>query len=160
MPFHDRIRGTVRRDRIGEIATPIASRPVIVDSLEQSIRQDVEASVRSQLNLAGDVPAEVKEVIDTATKVAAARSLELTVARATEEATRTVSRGSVLERFDSKIKEAAAGIAHIGQSNEVDQVLKQRAELLAKKKQALVTAGFTDDQAMEIVLADIAARAH
>jgi hypothetical protein len=71
-----------------------------------------------------------------------------------------VTRGSLLSRFDDKLQLAASSIGHIGQSNDVDAVLKNRAELLAKKKKALVTAGFSDDEAMEIILADIAARGH
>lgn len=39
-------------------------------------------------------------------------------------------------------------------------MLKKRSELLAKKRDSLVAAGFSNEEAMQIVLADIAARAH
>ena len=39
-------------------------------------------------------------------------------------------------------------------------MLRNRAQLLAKKRDALVAAGFANEEAMQIVLADIAARAH
>jgi hypothetical protein len=38
--------------------------------------------------------------------------------------------------------------------------MRQRAQMLAEKKQALETAGFSSEEAMEILLADIAARGH
>lgn len=55
---------------------------------------------------------------------------------------------------------AAASLGHISQSSDVDEVLRKRSELLAKKRDSLVTAGFTNEEAMQILLADIGARAH
>jgi hypothetical protein len=49
---------------------------------------------------------------------------------------------------------------HISESNDVKEIMRKRAEMLAEKKKALETAGFSSEEAMEIVLADIAARGH
>ncbi len=51
-----------------------------------------------------------------------------------------------------------AGLDHIAGSNDVKKILARRAEMLALKKQTLEAAGFTTEEAMEILLADIAAR--
>jgi hypothetical protein len=133
---------------------------VSVDSVEQSLRNDVEARVKSQLGVQGELPDDVKQAIDNVTKATASRAVQLSVAQAAEDGARGITRGTRLDQFDDKIKIAADSIAHIGASAEVDQVLQQRAELLAKKKKGLVTAGFTDEEAMAILLADIAARQH
>lgn len=145
----------------GRIAVgPLTPRPVTIKSVEDAIRKDVETTVKRQLSVEGALPADVKEIVDSAARAAAATSIELAVTRATEEAARDVGRKTLLDRFDDKIKVAAGSLRHIGQSGDVDEVLKRRSELLAKKRAALVAAGFANDEAMQIVLADIAARAH
>jgi hypothetical protein len=146
------------RSRI--VVGPLTPRAVTMKSVEDAIRNNVETTVKKQLSISGDLPADVKEIVDSAARSAAATSIELAVTRATEEAARDVGRKTLLDRFDDKIKVAAGSLTHIGQSGEVDKVLKGRSELLAKKRAALVTAGFSNDEAMQILLADIAARAH
>lgn len=139
---------------------PLGPRPIRVESIESALRRSVEADVKKSLGITGAVPQEVKEIIATASTSAASKSVELAVARATEQAAADIGRQNVLTRFDDKIKVAADSMVHISQSNEVDEVLKRRADLLAKKRDALVTAGFTNEEAMQILLADIAAKAH
>jgi hypothetical protein len=139
---------------------PITPRPVNVQPVENAIRRDVESSVKKQLRISGALPADVREIVQTAAQAAASTSVELAVARAAEEAARDVGRRNVTARFDEKIKVAADSLTHISQSNEVDEVLKRRSELLAKKRASLVAVGFSNEESMQIVLADIAARAH
>jgi hypothetical protein len=150
-----------RRITPGDAGEPaITLGAVSVQSVEENLRKDVEARVKSQLGLEGELPADVKEAIDSASKASAAKAVQLSVAQAAEDGARAINRGAKLDLFDDKIKIAADSIVHIGASSEVDQVLQQRAELLAKKRKALVTAGFSDEEAMQILLADIAARQH
>lgn len=139
---------------------PLTPRPVSVASVENAIRRDVEANVKKQLKLSGTIPADVKEIVQAAAQSAASTSVELAVARAAEEAARDVGRRNITARFDEKIKVAADSLAHIGKSDEVEEVLKRRSELLAKKRASLQAVGFSDEESMQIILADIAARAH
>jgi hypothetical protein len=138
----------------------LTARRVSVDSVEDTIRKDMESAGRAQLSLQGTLPAEIKEAVSATAKTAAATAVELSVARAAEEATRDVGRANITTRFDDKIKVAAASLGHISQSSDVDEVLRKRSELLAKKRDSLVTAGFTNEEAMQILLADVGARAH
>jgi hypothetical protein len=150
-----------RRELRGTIgATGITPRPVVVRSVENEIQRNVEDAVKSQLGLSGNLPADLREIVATAAQTAAATGVELAVARAAEEASRDIGRKNVTSRFDDKIKVAAESLTHISQSSEVDEVLQRRSELLAKKRASLVAAGFSNDEAMQIVLADIAARSH
>ncbi len=144
----------------GNFVPPIMVQPVAVKKIEDTIRKEVTAQVEQQLGLKNQLPGEISEIIGSATKSAAAKAVELTIAQVTEDAARDFTRGAVLERFDDKIKVAAESIGHISQSSDVDQVLKRRAELLAKKRQALVDAGFSAEEAMEILLADVTSRNH
>jgi ribose 1,5-bisphosphokinase PhnN len=66
----------------------------------------------------------------------------------------------VLGKFDSRVDLARKGLDHIAGSNDVKQIMTRRAEMLAEKKKALETAGFSAQEAMDILLADIAARGH
>lgn len=141
-------------DRGGILARPITVKPV-----EDKIRKSMSKKMADQLGIE-ELPAEMKTAVDAAAAGAAQQVVELGLVKVAEEAARDVSRANLLDRFDDKLQLAAAGIAHLGQSSQVDTVLKNRAELLAKKKQSLVTAGFTDGEAMQIILSDIAARGH
>lgn len=133
-----------------------------VKKLENDITKEVTASMRARLGVTGrqKLPAEVDALIKSAAAVAAETALETAVVRDIQEATTNVTRGSVLDRFDVKVADARVGLDHIAGSNDVEKILARRAEMLAAKKAALETAGFTSGEAMEILLADIAARGH
>src|SRR5699024_9445679 len=109
---------------------------------EDSVRKAMETSVRSRLNIGDQLPADVTEAIKSTAASAAATAVELTVADAAQQAAKDVGRTGIKQRFDSKIAVAAESLAHISASSEVDQVLKKRSELLAKKRDSLVAAGF------------------
>ncbi len=148
------MRSVLRGDSL--IRIPVA------DKIEADVTTAVEEMMRSRLGIrpSEGLPPEVSALARSAAETAAAKATELAVVQEAEEAAKTVVRGDVLKRFDSKIDLAAQGMNHIAGSQDVEDILKNRAELLAKKKKALVDAGFTDDEAMQIVLADITARSH
>jgi hypothetical protein len=106
------------------------------------------------------LPADLKNVIASASAAAAQRSIDLAVTADLDEAIGDVTRGSVLGKFDARVDLARKGLDHIAGSNDVKQIMRQRAQMLAEKKKALEAAGFSSEEAMEIILADIAARGH
>lgn len=128
----------------------------------RTFRKSVEKSIKERLGLKGNqkIPSDVTALINSASAAAASKALELQVITDAETAAKDFATGDVLSRFTDKAKLAEQGLVHISNSNEVAQILKKRAELLAAKKNALETAGFTAGEAMSIVLADIAARSH
>lgn len=130
--------------------------------VEQQIRRSVEKSMKTSLGLKGNqkLPPDVAALINSTSVAAASKAVELQVAKDAEDAAREFQRGDVLSRFTDKAKLAEQGLVHISNSSEVDQILNKRAEMLAAKKAALETAGFTSSEAMSILLADIAARSH
>jgi hypothetical protein len=149
----DRIRQPLQPSRF--VAAPGSK-------VEKDIRKSVEKSMKERLGLTGNqkIPADVTALINSASAAAASKALELQVMTEAESAAKDFATGDVLSRFTDKAKLAEQGLVHISSSNEVAQILKKRAELLAAKKKALETAGFTASEAMSIVLADIAARSH
>jgi hypothetical protein len=148
-------------DRVRDLA---AGRFVIErgSSVENDIRKSVEKSMKETLGLTGNqrLPADVAALVSSASVTAASKAVELQVATQAELAAKDIARGNVLTRFTDKAKLAEQGMIHISQSSEVDQILKKRAQLLASKRDSLVAAGFSADEAMTIILADIQARSH
>lgn len=146
---------TITRDR------PIVPSTLRVQALESDIQKVVAQRMGERLGVAaGSLPNELKSVISTASAAAAQRAVELAVTRDIDEAVGDVTRGSVLNRFDARVDLARKGLDHISASNDVKQIMTRRAEMLAEKKRALETAGFSSEEAMDIILADIAARGH
>jgi hypothetical protein len=144
----------------------IGDRPIVpstlrVQALEGDIQKVVSKRMGERLGVApGSLPSELKSLIGTASAAAAQRAVELAVTKDLEEAVGDVTRGSVLGRFDARVDLARKGLDHISTSNDVKQIMKKRAEMLAEKKKALETVGFSSQEAMDILLADIAARGH
>jgi hypothetical protein len=132
-----------------------------VTSIEGDIKKVVSKRMGERLGVApGALPNDLKSVINTASAAAAQRAVELAVTKDVDEAVGDVTRGSVLGRFDARVDLARKGLDHIAGSDDVKQIMRQRAEMLAEKKKALEAAGFSSEEAMEILLADIAARGH
>ncbi len=140
---------------------PLTAPAVRVQRLEREIEKSVTQGMSERLGVAANaLPAELKPVIANAAASAAARAIELSVVKDAEEAVGDVTRGSLLSKFDSRVDLARKGLDHIVASTDVQRIMKQRAQMLAEKKKALEDAGFSSEEAMDIVLADIAARGH
>ena len=133
-----------------------------VKRLENEIAKAVTTRMKARLGVTGNrkLPADVDALVKSAAAAAAETTLETAMVRDIQEATSDLARGSVLDRFDVKVADARRGLDHIAGSNDVERILKRRAEMLAAKKSALETAGFSSDEAMQVLLADIAARGH
>lgn len=150
-----------------DAATPIiGDRPIVpstlrVTAIEGDIKKVVSKRMGERLGVTpGALPNDLKNLIATVSATAAQRAVELAVTKDLEEAVGDVTRGSVLGRFDARVDLARQGLDHISASNDVKEIMRKRAEMLAEKKQALETAGFSSQEAMDILLADIAARGH
>jgi translation initiation factor 2 alpha subunit (eIF-2alpha) len=131
-----------------------------VDKLETEIDKSITKVMKQRLGLRSNqkLPEDVQATIRAAAATATQASLENAIVREASELATGTARGSVLDRFDVKVNAARAGLDHIAGSSDVKKILTRRAEMLAMKKQTLEKAGFTTEEAMEIILADIAAR--
>lgn len=131
-----------------------------VEKLEGDIDKSITKVMKQRLGLKSNqrLPADVQATIKAAAASASQASIENAIVREASEIATDAARGSVLDRFDLKVDVARVGLDHIAGSNDVKKILARRAEMLATKKQTLETAGFSTEEAMQIVLADIAAR--
>jgi hypothetical protein len=131
-------------------------------TVEADIKRSVDKAMKKRLGLKGNqrLPGDVAALITSASAAAASRSMELEVLRGAEEAARGFTAGDPVARFTAKAKLADRSLVAISKSTEVENILKKRAQMLASKKKSLEDAGFSSDEAMTILLADIAARGH
>jgi hypothetical protein len=136
----NRRRGAAQRPRtaISARATP----------LENRIKQEVKVGLKQRLGLGdGDrLPAGVQGLVDSAAHEVAESSLEISVLREVEAVARRM--GRIGDRRDGT--EAFASHSEMG--------LLAEAEYLAAKKKALQAAGFSSDEAMRILVAEVSAR--
>jgi hypothetical protein len=123
-----------------QVTAPAAAGP-----LENRINQEATARMRRRLSLAERerLPDAVKKLIDAAARDVAEAAVEIAVLREVEEAARSAARAP---RMGSDTVTAQS-----------DLPLLERAENLAAKKKALEAAGFSTDEAMRILIAEIAA---
>jgi hypothetical protein len=143
------------------MAPPRRAAPVALpESLRTQIEGSVETTLRKRLGIkpTDPMPAELKTLISKEV-AASAPVLQTKVATEVQGAFSELAQSRTLDKFKTNLGFAKTGIVAIAAASEVDEILKKRAELLAKKRSALQTAGFTADEAMQIVLADIAAKA-
>lgn len=154
------------RARTNVIAPILGDRQLVpstlrVQSMEREIEKVVTKRMGERLGVAANaLPADLKAVISTAAAAAAQQSVELSVTTDVHEAIGDITRGPVLDKFDSRVDLARKGLDHIAGSSDVKKIMTRRAQMLAEKKKALVAAGFTTEESMDILLADIAARGH
>jgi hypothetical protein len=157
-------------DRPGEeeVAMPPRSSPPrpratgdLAPELTSRIREGVTRSVRKRLGLGANapLPASLTAVIDQTVRDASRKAIELGVTKDAEQAAGDASRRVVLDGFVDKVSAAREGIEIIQRSEDVQLILRKRAELLWAKKRALETAGFSAEDAMRILLAELGPRA-
>lgn len=136
---------------------PPKPKPIVPTGLASSLRLEAEKHVRQRLGVPASqpLPQDVQNLITKTIASEGGDAIDTAINREVLTAIRKVYRPAQLEGFKDKIGGARLGIDTIAQSQDVDAILQRRAELLFKKRQALVTAGFSTAEAMEIVLADL-----
>jgi hypothetical protein len=116
--------------------------------LENRIKQEVKVGIKQRLGLGdGDrLPPGVQGLVDSAAHEVAEGSLEISVLREVEAVARRMGR----------IGDGRGGTEAFASNSEMG--LLAEAEYLAAKKKALQAAGFSSDEAMRILVAEVSAR--
>ncbi len=128
--------------------------------IEQDIKKSVEKDLKQQFGLKGNqkLSPDITALVTSASAAAAAKAIEVKVFKEAEEAARELAAGNTMSRFDKRVKLADERLQAVSDSKSVAGILKKRADMLAAKKGSLEQAGFTSEESMTILLADIAAR--
>jgi hypothetical protein len=115
--------------------------------LENRLKQEITLAMKRRLGLdeRDNVPAEVQALVDSAAREVAESSMASSVMHEVENAARRLGRGWPRD-------EAAEAVTDFSELE-----LLHEAEYLAAKKKALQAAGFSSEEAMQILLADVSA---
>jgi hypothetical protein len=126
----------------------VAAVSVAETPLENRLKQEITLAMKRRLGLdeRDNVPAEIQALVDSAAREVAESSMASSVMHEVENAARRLGRG--WPRDD--VAEAVTDFSELE--------LLHEAEHLAAKKKALQAAGFSSDEAMRILVADVSAR--
>jgi len=107
------------------------------------------------------LPAGISEAIKTATVTSFNSRAKSLILRDADSAVKSqLLRGaSPMDMLGNRLRAAKDGIAHIAADGQVRDILNDTAKLLFDKLTALKTAGFTDEQAFNLLLAEVSGRA-
>jgi hypothetical protein len=134
------------RTRKAPSRRPATVSPPTAGPLEQQINHQVSAKIRTRLRLheRDPIPEAIQSLVDAAARNVAENAVEIAVIREVDEVARHLARGS---SWDSEVVSSP------------DFVLLQDAEKLAAKSKALQGAGFSRDETMRLLVADVSAGA-
>lgn len=126
----------------------VASASAAETPLESRLKQEITLAMKRRLGLdeRDQVPAEIQGLVDSAAREVAEGSMATSVMHEVENVARRLGRGWPRD-------EVAEGVMD---SSELDSLLRE-AEYLAAKKKALQAAGFSSEEAMRILVADVGA---
>jgi hypothetical protein len=124
-------------------AAPAAS----AGPLENLIKEEVMAGMKQRLGLTESekIPAPIQDLVDSAARDAAENAVEIAVIREVEDVTTRLARASPGRSGGSTSPTTFSDVS-----------LLQDAEQLAAKKKALEGAGFSNEEAMRILIAEVA----
>jgi hypothetical protein len=134
------------RTRKAPSRQPATVSPPTAGPLEKQINHQVSAKIRTRLRLheRDPIPEAIQSLVDAAARNVAENAVEIAVIREVDEVARHLARGS---SWDSEVVSSP------------DFVLLQDAEKLAAKSKALQGAGFSREEAMRLLIAEISAGA-
>jgi hypothetical protein len=136
-----------RRRRTASKQVAAAAPPAAAGPLENRINEEVTAGMKQRLGLAESekIPEPIQDLVDTAARDAAENAVGIAVIREVEDVTTRLARSSPERSGGSKSPTTFSDVA-----------LLQNAEQLAAKKKALEGAGFSNEEAMRILIAEVA----
>jgi hypothetical protein len=122
------------------------------------IEERLEADIKKRFKIAG-LPSDIKEMVKE-------KSVEVGMALMQQDVTkRAVVYGKEIFRevdhskaIDERLSSALKGVELISQSADLQKMLEENAKMLFNKKQALADAGFTDNEAFQLIMAEVSAK--
>jgi hypothetical protein len=143
MSANRRRRGpTPKRGSQSSAPGPAAARP-----LESEIKEEVTARMKQRLGLAENeqIPPEIQEIVDSAAREIAESTVATAVTREVENVARRLRPSSI---------NASGGAQAVTPAS--DLPLLEEAKYLATRKKALEAMGFSSEEAMRIIVAEVA----
>lgn len=144
---------------VNPLNSVIAVNPVTVKPLQDKISLQLEADYKKRLGVPV-LPAEITQAITRAARDAATRATARNLEREAAGVARTFYQADRVDLLIAdRLKAARDGMASVTKSPDLGTIIAENAKLLRKKWQALVDAEFTEDQAFQLILAEVEGKA-
>jgi hypothetical protein len=129
--------------------------------IDSQIRADIEKTIRKQLKIPRRqrTPSKLKAAINKAAKDVGTQLMQQYISKQA-----LVSGKAILREADYKglinqrLVSALEGVKLVSQSTDLQKILEENAKMLYAKRKALETAGFSNDEAFQLVLAEVSAK--
>lgn len=139
--------------------TPLPHAKLSPEKLENRIRKQLEKDYRKRLGTRS-LPDDVKKGISSAARTAAQRATKRNLeVEALKIAKSFYQPTSVADLIAGKLGQAKQGVNAVSKSADLDAILKENAKMLRKKWQALVSAGFSEDESFQLIKAEVEGKA-
>lgn len=127
-------------------------------TIENTIKSKLEKDLKKKLGVTA-LPTDVKKIVDSASKQAGSvvtkQNINKHALRYGKEVFRETNHKKMIgERISSALK----GVEVVTQSSDLQKILDENAKMLFSKMRALKSAGFTDDQSFQLIIAEVSAK--
>lgn len=131
--------------------------PDIAPELFKRARDSTVSQLKVHLGIpdTGTLPGELKRIAEDRTKAAFSKDLAEILDTDIQSQVKATLKKPAFVVFDEQIKTSLSSTEHFKDLQEMDDILKIKAELLFAKRTAYTNAGFSPAEAMQIVLAEI-----
>jgi hypothetical protein len=129
--------------------------------LENKISGDIEKRLRVKLALPPNapLPMQFKTIVDKAAKEVDSAATERFVKKEAVLLGKQFYREtSIQNAINTRLSSALKGVEMVSQSLDLKKMIEENARMLFAKKTALVGAGFSADQAFQLILAEVSAK--
>lgn len=105
------------------------------------------------------IPSDIKEMIkDKSAEVGSALIQQDVIKRAQSYGKEMLREVDHSKAIDERLSSALKGVELVSQSADLQKMLEENAKMLFNKKQALANAGFTDNEAFQLIMAEVSAK--
>jgi hypothetical protein len=130
-------------------------------SLNKEISKNVVTTLKKKLGLpeSKSLPTEYEEIVQAAIKEVEHSATSRFVRQQAISAAKQFYRDSEPKAaIETRLSAALDGVTLVGRSDELKQMIKENANMLFAKKKALEDAGFSSEQAFQLILAEVSAK--
>lgn len=122
------------------------------------IERKIDEDFKKRLNVTA-LPSDIKEMIKERSAEVGVALIEQDISKRAllygKEILREVDHAKAI---DERLSSALKGVELVSKSADLQNILSENAKMMFAKKQALVKAGFTDDEAFQLIMAEVSAK--
>jgi hypothetical protein len=139
----------------GPINMPISVPANVKNSISGKLQEDI----KKRLNVTS-LDDGMKKVIEEIAEDVVANMTRQNITKTAISVTKDMLRGKIdrSRAVRERLLGALEGVRLVSQADELNEILRENARMLFNKKQALVDAGFSEEQAFQLIMAEVSAK--